>query len=475
MIESLKSFKSLKSFESLDHLPHPPASAEVLAARFTDLAPPLTRRQADIESARCLYCFDAPCTRICPTGIDVASFIRNIHEHNINGAAFGILQQNILGGSCARVCPTEVLCEDACVLHHKTGNHDAEAQPVRIGLLQRHAIDHMQFDQHPFTPAPATGKTIAIVGAGPAGLSCAHRLAMLGNRVVVHEARAKPGGLNEYGIPKYKLLDDFAQKEIAFLLGVKGIELRRGQRLGDNLHLRHLHAQYDAVFLALGLGASRELGLAGEDAPGLLDAVAYIAALRQSDDLTKLPLPKRAIVIGAGNTAIDMAVQIARLGSREVTLVYRRGVEDMTATAHEQHVAKQNGVRIVTWARPQQVLLNAAGQVAGMRFAATSIKEEGEGRRLCDTGETFEIGADAIFKAIGQQFDTNSVDAQLLQGGARIAVDAQYRTMMPGIYAGGDCIGLGQDLTVQAVQHGKLAAMAIHHDLSFNPTSNLEV
>jgi dihydropyrimidine dehydrogenase (NAD+) subunit PreT len=462
MNASPKLLESLEDLDSLSFLPHPEASNDLLAAQFTDLARPLTLRQAAIESARCLYCYDAPCTRICPTGIDVASFIRNIHEHNINGAAFGILQQNILGGSCARVCPTEILCEDACVR-----NHDEEGQPVKIGLLQRHAIDHMQFDGHPFSPLPATGKTIAIVGAGPAGLSCAHRLAMLGNKVVVFEARAKPGGLNEYGIAKYKLTDDYAQKEIDFLLGIKGIELRHGQRLGSNLDLKDLHAQYDAVFLALGLGASRELGLTGEDAPGLLDAVTYIAALRQSDDLSLLPLPRRAIVIGAGNTAVDMAVQIARLGAKEVTLVYRRGVDAMTATTHEQDIAKANGVRIVTWARPQQVLLNANGQVTGMRFASTSINEG----QLVDTGESVEIGADAIFKAIGQQFNLGAVDGDssaLLQGGAKIVVDAQFRTSMPGIYAGGDCIAPGQDLTVQAVQHGKLAAIAIHADLNSN-------
>jgi glutamate synthase (NADPH/NADH) small chain len=459
MIESPKLLESLQGLDSLSCLPHPRASNKVLAAQFTDLARPLTTRQAAIESARCLYCYDAPCTRICPTGIDVASFIRNIHEHNINGAAVGILSQNILGGSCARVCPTEILCEDACVR-----NHDAEAQPVKIGLLQRHAIDHMQFDAHPFAPLPATGKTIAIVGAGPAGLSCAHRLAMLGNRVVIFEARAKAGGLNEYGIARYKLVDDYAQKEIDFLLGIGGIELRHGQRLGDNLDLKDLHAQYDAVFLALGLGASRELGLAGEEAPGLLDAVTYIAALRQSDDLTKLPLTTRAIVIGAGNTAVDMAVQIARLGAREVTLVYRRGVDAMTATTHEQEIAKANGVRIVTWARPQQVLLNAAGQVAGIRFATTEMKDG----QLVDGGEHFEIGADAIFKAIGQEIRTDSVCADVLQGGAKIAVDDQFRTLMPGIYAGGDCIAPGQDLTVQAVQHGKLAALAIHNDIQSN-------
>ena len=181
--------------------------------------PALNARQAAIESARCLYCYDAPCTRICPTSIDVASFIRNIHEENVNGAATSILKQNILGGSCARVCPTEILCEDACVR-----NHDAEGQPVKIGLLQRYAIDNMQLTDHPFTRAAATGKTIAVVGAGPAGLSCAHRLAMLGNDVVVFEAQEKSGGLNEYGIARYKLTDNFAQKEVHFLLQIGAVE-----------------------------------------------------------------------------------------------------------------------------------------------------------------------------------------------------------------------------------------------------------
>ena len=446
--------------ESLKYMAQPTASNSALAEQFTDLAPPLTMRQAAIESARCLYCYDAPCTRICPSEIDVASFIRNIHEENINGAAAGILKQNILGGSCARVCPTEILCEDACVR-----NHDAEGQPVKIGLLQRYATDHMNFASHPFGRAAATGKTIAVVGAGPAGLSCAHRLAMLGNDVVIYEAKEKSGGLNEYGIAKYKLTDDFAQKEVAFLLGIGGITVKHGQALGGNVALKDLHAQYDAVFLALGLGASRQLGLTGEDAPGLLAAVDYIAALRQAADLTALPLPGRAIVIGAGNTAIDMAVQIQRLGAEEVTLVYRRGAEAMTATHHEQDIAKANQVRLRTWARPQQVLLNSAGLVAGMRFEKTTL----DGGRLVGTGATFEIAADAIFKAIGQTLDDASLGddmAKLLPRDAdKIGVDAQFRTILPGIYAGGDCVAPGQDLTVQAVQHGKLAALAIHHDL----------
>jgi glutamate synthase (NADPH/NADH) small chain len=446
--------------ESLKHLPQPAASHGELAGQFTDLAPPLTARQAAIESARCLYCYDAPCTRACPTGIDVASFIRNIHDQNLNGAAYNILKQNIFGGSCARVCPTEILCEDACVR-----NHDAEREPVKIGLLQRHALDHASFAGHPFERAPATGKTIAVVGAGPAGLACAHRLAMLGNDVVVYEAREKAGGLNEYGIARYKLTDDFAQREVDFLLSIGGIEVRHGQQLGVNLRLEDLHVQYDAVFLGLGLGASRELGLTGENAPGLMAAIDYIATLRQASDLSRLPVPRRAIVIGAGNTAIDMAVQIKRLGAEEVTLVYRRGFEAMSATHHEIDIAKQNFVRVRTWAAPLEVLLDGEGPVRGMRFEETRLDEA----RLVRTGTVFEIAADAVFKAIGQGMDAVGLSGpmarELARDGDKIRVDEYFRTALPGVYAGGDCVAPGQDLTVQAVQHGKLAAIAIHNDI----------
>jgi glutamate synthase (NADPH/NADH) small chain len=421
--------------DSLKHLPRSTVADGALEDQFTDLAPPLSGRLAAIEAARCLYCYDAPCTRVCPTEIDVASFIRNIHDGNINGAAHGILKQNILGGSCARVCPTEILCEDACVR-----NHDEEGQPVKIGLLQRHALDHAHFEGHPFPRAPATGKTIAIVGAGPAGL-------------------------NEYGIAKYKLTGDFAQREVDFLLSIGGIEVRHGRRLGADLTLQELHAQYDAVFLGLGLNACRELGLTGDDAPGLMAAVDYIAVLRQACDLAALPVPRRAIVIGAGNTAIDMAVQIKRLGAQDVTLVYRRGFESMSATHHELDIAKANYVRMRTWAAPLEVLLGDAGNVRGMRFEETRLDND----RLIGTGAFIEIAADAVFKAIGQSLDpaglSDEMARQIERRGDRLHVDAQFRTALPGIYAGGDCIAPGQDLTVQAVQHGKLAAHAIHNDI----------
>ncbi|MGO3533017.1 NAD(P)-dependent oxidoreductase [Pseudomonas helleri] len=446
--------------KSLNHLPHPHENALVLASHFTDLAPPLSARQAELESSRCLYCYDAPCVNACPSDIDIPSFIRNIQQENVQGAAQKILSANILGGSCARVCPTEVLCQQACVR-----NNAQECAPVLIGLLQRYAIDNAQFSEYPFTRAASTGKRIAVVGAGPAGLACAHRLALHGHEVVIFEAREKSGGLNEYGIAKYKLVDDFAQREVDFVLQIGGIEVRHGQRLGDNLSLSDLHQQFDSVFLAIGLAASRQLGLAHEEAPGVLAATDYIRELRQSDDLTQLPLAERCIVLGAGNTAIDMAVQMARLGAREVNLVYRRGQEDMGATGHEQDIAKANQVRLMTWAQPDEVLLDDQGQVRGMRFARTRLADG----RLVKTGETFELAADAVFKAIGQTFDEATLSDPLAHSlqrtGDRITVDEHLRTSIPGVYAGGDCTSLGQDLTVQAVQHGKLAAQAIHAQL----------
>ncbi|MFG6665770.1 NAD(P)-dependent oxidoreductase [Halomonas sp. HNIBRBA4712] len=431
-----------------------------LAGNFSDLHPALTPRQAIIESQRCLYCFDAPCVEACPSDIDVPSFIRQIGEGNVNGAAQTILEANILGGSCARVCPTEILCEQSCVR-----NHDAECQPVLIGLLQRHATDHMHFDGHPFKRASATGRHIAVVGAGPAGLSCAHRLALLGHRVTIFEAEAKPGGLNEYGIARYKMTDDFARREVEFLLEVGGIDIEYGQRLGENVTLGELNQRFDSVFLGLGLGASRALMLSDEDAAGSLAAVDYIKLLRQTNDLGQLPVARRCIVIGAGNTAIDMATQMARLGASEVTLVYRRGLEAMSATHHEQEIARANGVRMLTWAQPDQVLLDDQGRVAGMRFARTRAEAGG----LALTGEHVDIPADAIFKAIGQGFDSQSlVDAtasELARDGERIRINEHFQTSLAGVYAGGDCVAPGQDLTVQAVQHGKLAAHAIHQAL----------
>ena len=423
-------------------------------AAFADSKPPLDRPRALVDAARCYFCFDAPCVEACPTGIDVPSFIRNISTDNLRGAALDILEPNIFGGACARVCPTEVLCEDACV---RTAQ---EGKPVRIGLLQRYATDWLLASgEQPFARAAATGKRVAVVGAGPAGLAAAHRLARLGHAITVFEARAKPGGLNEYGIATYKIVDDFARKEAAFVLGVGGIDVRYGTALGREVTLGGLRADFDAVFIATGLAGVRALEAEGAALGGVRSAVDFIAELRQAGDVSRLPVGRRIVVIGGGNTAIDIAAQTRRLGAEDVTIVYRRGPAAMGATRHEQEFAQTGGVRIKHWARPSR-LIGEGGHVVAAEFERT---RETDGGRLTGTGETFAVPADMVFTAIGQAFveDPVSGDGETLDTvDGRIAVNDEGATSLSGVYAGGDCVP-GEDLTVQAVEDGKLAGLAI--------------
>jgi dihydropyrimidine dehydrogenase (NAD+) subunit PreT len=291
-------------------------SAAQLAANFADAHPPLTPHEAVVEASRCYFCHDAPCMEACPTGIDIPGFIRAIGTGNLRGSAMKILEQNIFGGSCARVCPTEILCEAACVRMAE------EERPVRIGALQRRATDWlMEHDKAPFQRGPATGKHVAVVGAGPAGLACAHRLALHGHAVTVFEARPKPGGLNEYGIAAYKVADDFAQREVEFILSVGGITIEYDWRLGRDLSVAALREQFDAVFLGIGLDGVRVLGMDAESLAGVRDAVDFIAELRQAGDKSTVAVGRRVVVIGGGNTAIDAATQSRRLGAEDVTIV----------------------------------------------------------------------------------------------------------------------------------------------------------
>lgn len=427
------------------------------AANFSDAHPPLTRPQALIEAERCYYCHDAPCATACPTGIDIPSFVHRIAQGNNRGAARAILEANPLGGMCARVCPTEVLCEQACV---RNTNED---KPVEIGLLQRYATD--AFFAQPGAPlfqreAP-TGKRVAVVGAGPAGLACAHGLALRGHDVVLFESRPKLGGLNEYGLASYKTTDDFAQKEVAWLLSVGGIEVRTGQQLGRDITLDGLMAGFDAVFLGLGLQGVNALGIAEPTATGLRNAVDFIAELRQSADLSTLPVGRRVLVIGGGMTAVDAAVQSRKLGAEEVTIVYRRGAESMSASRVEQQWAQTNGVTIRHWAAPQELLCEG-GAVKGMRFAATALHDG----KLVETCESFTLEADMVLKAIGQTYVAEPAGKAIAMQGGRIATDAAGRTSLARVWAGGDCRAGGRDLTVEAVEHGKLAALSIHEALS---------
>ena len=424
---------------------------------FGDAHPPLTQVQALIEAERCYYCHDAPCVEACPTGIDIPSFIRRIGEDNLRGAARAILEANVFGGMCARVCPTEVLCEQACV---RNTNED---KPVEIGLLQRHATDGVLASGSApmFTRAPLTGKRIAVVGAGPAGLSCAHRAALLGHDVTVFEAKPKPGGLNEYGLATYKTPDNFAQKEIDWLLSIGGISIRHGQALGEQVTLAKLTADYDAVFLGMGLGGVNALGLADESVGGVDDAVAFIAGLRQADDYAAVPVGRRVLVIGGGMTAVDAAVQSKKLGAKEVTIVYRRDQARMPASKHEQEWAQLNGVTIRTFSVLKS-LDHSLGQVQGATFS--EVREMSG--RLEVTGKQWTVEADTVLKAIGQTLVLADPTLQtLVTRGGRIQVDAEGRTSLTKVWAGGDCTHGGQDLTVEAVEHGKIAAQSM--DLAF--------
>ncbi|NBC31639.1 MAG: FAD-dependent oxidoreductase [Alphaproteobacteria bacterium] len=439
-------------------------SAEQLATNFADAHPPLDRATAVIEASRCYFCYDAPCVEACPTGIDIPAFIRSIGSGNVKGAATTILDANIMGGMCARVCPVEELCEEACV------RNTHEDKPVVIGALQRYATDHLfALGHQPFTRGPATGRRIAVVGAGPAGLACAHRLAVLGHDVAIFEARDKAGGLNEYGIAAYKTVDDFAQKELAFILEVGGIGLRLGEALGRDVTLAGLRRDYDAVFLGMGQAGVRALGLEGESMAGVVDAVDAIAALRQAADKAALPVGRRVVVIGGGNTAIDIATQTRLLGAEDVTLVYRRGPDQMSATWKEQHWTQTHGVRIKHWAQPRRLIgwPAADGTTALKEIEFEYTQLDGAGR-LVGTGDTFTLLADQVFKAVGQVFvpaPLGRETADMLEmAGDRIAVNDDRQTSLPDVFAGGDCVP-GLDLTVQAVEDGKRAAEAIDRRL----------
>lgn len=425
----------------------------ILADNFSDLHPAYAPHEAAVASDRCYFCHDAPCITACPTEIDIPLFIRQIQTGTPDAAAKTILSQNILGGMCARVCPTETLCEEACV------REAAEGKPVEIGRLQRYATDTlMGKGVHPFTRAASTGKTIAVVGAGPAGLSCAHRLAMLGHDVSLYDARPKPGGLNEFGIAAYKTPNDFAAQEVDWLMQIGGITLQAGKALGRDLDIETLTADHDAVFLGVGLGGVNALHAPGEDKDGVRDAVSFIAELRQAQDLSTLPVGRDVVVIGGGMTAVDAAVQSKLLGAQNVTIVYRRTQSQMGASRYEQDLATSHGVRIVAGAQP--IAVHGNGSVVEVEFEYTTSGGSG----LKGTGEMFRLKADQVFKAIGQALDAAPEGIAL--DGRKIAVTDAGRTSNLKVWAGGDCASGGDDLTVTAVAEGRDAAQDIHSTLT---------
>lgn len=422
---------------------------------FHDLHPPLNSHEALVAADRCYFCHDAPCVTACPTSIDIPMFIRQISTGNTSGSAETIFDQNILGGMCARVCPTETLCEQVCV------REVAEGKPVKIGLLQRYATDHAMDNPAQIYPrAAVTGKKVAVVGAGPAGLACAHRLAMYGHDVEIFEAREKPGGLNEFGIAAYKTVDGFAQREIEFVLSIGGIEIQYGKKLGEGISLQQLQSDYDAVFLGLGLAGVNGLQMDGADAEGVVDAVDFIAGLRQSTDKSDIAVGRRIVVIGGGMTAIDAAVQAKLLGAEEVTICYRRGKDQMNASVFEQELATTRGVVVRHWLQPVKVD-SADGKLQSVTLEYTSQ----DGGKLGGTGELMEINADQVLVAIGQKLEASGLGSPIKLDGGRIATEADGRTSAKKIWAGGDCTNSGDDLTVTAVAQGRDAAEAINETL----------
>jgi glutamate synthase (NADPH/NADH) small chain len=427
--------------------------SDTIADNFVDLHPALDHHEALVAADRCYFCHDAPCMTACPTSIDIPLFIRQIATGTPEASAKTIFSQNILGGMCARVCPTETLCEEVCV------REVAEGKPVEIGRLQRYATDVlMAKGDQPFERAKSTGKSVAVVGAGPAGLSCAHRLALKGHAVTLFDARPKGGGLNEFGIAAYKSVDGFAQAELDWLLSIGGITVQYGKALGVDITLDQLQSDHDAVFLGMGLGGVNDLRAEGEDKDNVLDAVSFIYDLRQAKDLSKLPVGKRVVVIGGGMTAVDAAVQSKLLGALDVTIVYRRGKDRMSASVYEQDLATSKGVRIIYNAQPVRITGN--GAAAGVEFSYTKDVDG----KLVAMGEVFTLQADQVFKAIGQTLQ-GAPEGLKIEGG-KFSVTDTGQSSIKGVWAGGDCASGGDDLTVTAVAEGRDAAEDIHAALS---------
>jgi len=436
---------------------------------FSDIHPPFeTPDAALVEANRCLFCYDAPCMKSCPTSIDVPKFIKQIATDNIKGSAHTIFSSNIMGAGCSKVCPVEKLCEGACVynLMHE--------EPIPIAKLQRYSTEiAMQKNWQLFKRKESTGKKVAIVGAGPAGLSCAHVLSREGVDVTVFEKESKGGGLMTYGIAAYKVTPQFCEDEVNYITGIGGIEIKYNQELGKHISLDELQKNYDAIYLGIGVGLARQLDIPGEDLEGVEDAITFIYNLREKG-YPAVPVGDKVAVIGMGMTAIDAATQAKRLGAKEVTMLYRRTQEEMPCTQVELDIAKLDGCEIIWLAAPKEIKGDARpGEPFGrgkVEQIVCSIMELGEpdasGRRSpVDTGKTFTLEVDMVIKAAGQMpFDSLVNNSKLENKGGKITVKEKAATSITGVFAGGDAVNGGKEV-VDAVQAGKDGARAIIHYL----------
>lgn len=432
-------------------------TSEEYQQHFSDIHPPFeTEDAALVEANRCLFCYDAPCTKSCPTSIDVPKFIKQITTGNIKGSAHTIFSSNIMGAGCSKVCPVEKLCEGSCVynLMHE--------EPIPIAKLQRYSTEiAMDKKWQLFTRKPATGKKVAVVGAGPAGLSCAHVLSREGVDVTIFEKEQKGGGLMTYGIAAYKVTPQFCEEEVNYITVIGGIEIKYGQELGRNITLDELKKSYDAVYIAIGVGLARQLEIPGEDLDGVVDAISFIYDLR-SKGFSAVPVGDKVAVIGMGMTAIDAATQAKRLGAKEVTMVYRRTEREKPCTQVELDIAMLDGCEIIWLAAPKEVL-GENGKVKALVCSKMTLGEpDASGRRSpVDTSETFTLEVDMVIKAAGQvPFESLVAGSGLLHKGGKITVTDKAVTNVGGVFAGGDAVNGGKEV-VDAVQAGKDGAETI--------------
>jgi len=424
---------------------------------FAEIHPPFeTRGAALLEANRCLFCFDAPCTKACPTSIDVPKFIKQISTGNLKGSAFTILSSNIMGGSCARVCPVEKLCEGSCVLNNR------QETPIHIARLQRYSTDMALKSQwNLFERKDSRGKKVAVVGAGPAGLSCAHWLARQGVDVTIYEKESEAGGLMTYGIAAYKVTPEFCREETDFITSLSGIEVKYDEELGRNLSFADLQKNHDALFLGIGVGLTRQLEIPGENLEGVVDAIRFIYELRK-DGFSKIAVGDKVAVIGMGMTAVDAATQAKRLGAKEVTMVYRRTEKEKPCTDVELEIAKLDGCNIIWLAAPKEIL-GENGKVNGLLCSIMELGEpDDSGRRFpFDTGETFVLDVDMVIKATGQVPYTNLLQNNGIElSSGKVRIDANSSTNLGAVFAGGDCVNGGKEV-VDAVEAGKEGAKSI--------------
>lgn len=431
-------------------------SAEQYEQNFSDIHPPFETKDAALtEANRCLFCYDAPCTKSCPTSINVPKFIKQITTDNIKGSAHTIFDANILGAGCSKVCPVEKLCEGACVYNLM------DETPINIAKLQRYSTEKaIENKWQLFTRKASTGKKVAIVGAGPTGLSCAHVLSREGVDVTIYEKESKGGGLMTYGIAAYKVTPEFCEDEVNYITSIGGIEIKYSQELGKDISLNELKEKYDAVYLGFGVGIARQLDIKGEDLDGVVDAISFIYDIR-TKGFSNIPVGNKVAVIGMGMTAIDAATQAKRLGAQEVTLVYRRTHEEKPCTEVELDIAKLDGCKIIWLASPKEVI-GVDGKVAQLVCSVMKLGEpDASGRRSpIETAETITLDVDMVIKAAGQiPFEELVNENQIQNNNGKVKIE-NTATNIKGVFAGGDCVNGGKEV-VDAAQAGKDGAKAI--------------